>query len=108
MNSEMSEKRSMTESQNPPKGEVNWRFSATLPSMKSKMLAATIRKPAGRNRPSANIQAAAMLIRTPVSVSALGWIRSATASLMMMRSGTRQMTPMARVKVIFDSRARAI
>ena len=37
---------------------------------------------------------------TPMSVSVLGWIRSATQSAMIARSGNMQIAPMTPVKVI--------
>ena len=75
MNRRMSEKRSMTESQNPPKSEASAVRSATLPSMKSKMLATIMTTPAVRNSPCASAQAETALMTTPVNVRALGWIR---------------------------------
>jgi len=72
MNSDRSENRSITESQNPPNRELRFVASATLPSMKSKILATSRMKPAVTNRPTANCQAAAKLMITPTRVSTLG------------------------------------
>ena len=47
MNSAMSEKRSITESQKPPNALTALQLGATLPSMKSKMLATIMMTPAG-------------------------------------------------------------
>ncbi len=73
---------------------------ATLPSMKSKMFATSMITNASRNRPKPSAQAAPTLMSTPISVSVLGWIRSATQRLMMPRSGNMQAAPMAPVKVM--------
>ena len=72
MNSEMSENRSITESQNPPNSLTACDSCATLPSMKSKMLAMIMITPAVTNLPRASAQAAATLMRTPMKVSVLG------------------------------------
>ena len=49
-----------------------------MPSMKSKMLATTMMTPARMKRSTASAQAAATFTMTPMRVSVLGWIRSAT------------------------------
>ena len=100
MNSDRSENRSITESQNPPNRDASFVASATLPSMKSKMLATSMTKPAVTNSPSAKNQAAMKLMNTPVRVSTLGWIRSATHARMMARSGNMQAAPTAPVNVM--------
>ena len=68
----MSEKRSSVESQKAPNRDPVFVRTATLPSMKSKMLATIMMTPARRNRSRPSAQAAAMLISTPMSVSVLG------------------------------------
>ena len=83
----MSENRSSVESQNAPNLDPVSVRAATLPSMKSKMLATIMMTPARRNRSTPMAQAAATLINTPTSVSVLGWIRSATQAAMMARIG---------------------
>ena len=87
MKSEKSEKRSMTESQNPPNADSICSSFATLPSMKSKMLATTINTKPVMKCPNARAHAAAILTTTPVKVRTLGWMRSATHRLMIARSG---------------------
>ena len=100
MNSARSEKRSSVESQNAPNSDCLPVMCATLPSMKSKMLATIMITPAAMNRSVASAQAATTLISTPMSVSTLGWMPSATEVLMMTRNGNMQMAPMAPVTVI--------
>ena len=68
--------------------------------MKSKMLATTMMTPAVTNLPRARAHAAATLIRTPMKVRVLGWMRSLTQVSMMSRSGNMQMRPMSPVKVM--------
>ncbi len=82
-----SEKRSITESQKPPNLLTAPISTATLPSMKSKMLATTMMPPAVRKWPRPSAHPAAMLMRTPVNVRKFGWIRSRTHTAMMSRSG---------------------
>ena len=105
MNSEMSEKRSMTESQKPPNALTASSSTATLPSMKSKMFATIMITPAVTNLPSASAQAAAKLMSTPMKVRMFGWIRSATQVSMMRRSGNMQIRPMSPVKVMIRCRS---
>src|SRR5215467_168605 len=69
-----SEYRSSTESKNPPK-RVTWSVArATRPSTISNRPAPITTSPAARNSPSANNQAAQILIRSPRKVSTFGWI----------------------------------
>ena len=68
----MSENRSRTESQNPPKSDACEVRSATLPSMKSKMFATTMMAPAMKNAPVASAQAETALMTSPVNVSTFG------------------------------------
>ena len=56
--------------------------------------------PAVTNLPSASAQAAATLMRTPMNVRVLGWMRSLTQASMMSRRGNMQMRPMSPVKVM--------
>ena len=100
MNSDRSEKRSITESQKPPNREARFVASATFPSMKSKMLATSMTKPAVTNSPCAKNQAAMKLMKTPTRVSTLGWMRNATHARMMARRGNMQAAPMAPVNVM--------
>ena len=71
-NSAMSENRSITESQNPPNTLTAFNSCATLPSMKSKMLATPMMNPAWTNRPRASAQAAATLMSKPTKVRMFG------------------------------------
>ena len=82
-----SEKRSITESQKPPKALIIPLSVATLPSMKSKMFATIMITPAVGKWPCASAQPAATLMSTPTNVRMLGWIRSRTQAVMIARSG---------------------
>ena len=92
----------MTESQKPPNLLILPVSCATLPSMKSKMLAAIRMTPADTNRFRARSTAAQPLTRTPMNVRVFGWIRSATHTAMMARSGNIQTRPTRPVKVILE------
>ena len=81
MKSARSEKRSSVESQKAPNCDCLPVMCATLPSMKSKMLATIMITPARMNRSFASAQAATTLISTPISVRTLGWMPSATLSV---------------------------
>jgi hypothetical protein len=96
----MSENRSSVESQNAPNCETVLVNCATLPSMKSKMFATIMMRPARVKRSKPRAQAAATLIRTPMSVSVFGWMRRLTQALMMARSGNMHIFPMNPVNVI--------
>ena len=96
----MSENRSMTESQNPPNGVSRPISRATLPSMKSKMLATIITTPAHRNRRVAEQLGGDDVDEDPGEREPLGWMRSATQSRMIPRSGYMQAVPIAPVNVI--------
>ena len=97
----MSEKRSSVESQKAPKRDTVLVMCATLPSMKSKMLATIMITPASRKRSRPSATAAPTLMRTPMSVSVLGWMRRATLAAMIARSGNMHTVPMNPVKVIW-------
>ncbi len=99
VNSARSEKRSSVESQKAPKADCVPVMCATLPSMKSKMLATIMMTPASRNRSFASAIPASTLISTPMSVRTLGWMPSATDALMMAFSGSMQAAPIAPVTV---------
>jgi hypothetical protein len=75
-------------------------MNATLPSMKSKMLATIMMAPASRKRSLASAMPAAMLMRTPMRVRTFGWIPRATDARMIARSGNMHTAPIAPVKVI--------
>ena len=96
----MSEKRSSVESQKAPNRETVLVMCATLPSMKSKMLATIMITPASRKRSRPSATAAPTLISTPMSVSVFGWIRRATLTAIMALSGTMHTVPMRPVTVI--------
>jgi hypothetical protein len=96
----MSEKRSSVESQKAPKRETVLVSCATLPSMKSKILATIMITPARRNRLTASAHAAATLMSTPMSVSVLGWMPSATHAVMIARNGHMHTFPMNPVNVM--------
>jgi hypothetical protein len=100
MKSAMSEKRSITESQKPPNWLIRPVSCATLPSMKSKILATIMMRPALMKCPRASLYAAHELMRTPTNVRVLGWIRRATHTAMMARSGNMQIFPTRPVKVM--------
>src|SRR3954451_21711951 len=100
MKSAMSEKRSITESQKPPNLLTHPSSTATLPSMKSKMLATIMMIPARTKCPFARSTAAHELMRTPTNVRMLGWIRNATHVLTIARSGNMQIVPMRPVKLM--------
>ena len=100
VNKARSENRSRVESQKAPNADCVPVMCATLPSMKSKMLARIMTTPAAMNRSCASSQAATTLTRTPMSVRTLGWMPSATLTLMMARSGNMQTAPTAPVNVI--------
>ena len=95
-----SEKRSSVESQKAPNSDCFPVMCATLPSMKSKMLAPIMITPARTKRSTASAHAAQTLTSTPMRVRTLGWIPRATLALMMARSGSMQAAPMNPVKVI--------
>ncbi len=82
-----SEKRSRVESQKAPNSDCLPVMCATLPSMKSKMLAQIMMTPASTKRSRASAQAAATLTMTPMSVRTFGWIPRATLVLMMSAQG---------------------
>ncbi len=91
----------MTESQKPPNLLTSPSSIATLPSMKSKMLATIMMTPAWTNSACASRWAATPLMITPTKVRMLGWIRSFTHVAMIARSGNMQMRPMRPVKVMW-------
>ena len=92
----------MTESQNPPKFEESEVSSATFPSMKSKILATIITKPANRNSPRPRARPAPAFMMTPTSVSTFGWMRNRTQKLIMARRGYMQSQPIVPVNVILN------
>src|SRR5688500_15494685 len=100
VNSARSEKRSSVESQKAPNADCLPVMKATLPSMKSKMFAQIMMTPASAKLFRASAQAAAQLISTPMRVSVLGEMPSATLMRMMARSGNIENFPMVPVKVI--------
>ena len=79
-------------------------MNATLPSMKSKILAQIMMKPASTNWSVASAQPAAQLMSTPISVSVFGEMPSATLARMMARSGNMQIVPTVPVNVIVAER----
>ena len=93
----------MTESQKPPKSDARFVRSATFPSMKSKMLATIMTKPAVMNAPVPRAHADPALMMTPMNVNALGWIRRRTQRSMMARRGYMHAAPRAPVKVMLSS-----
>ena len=99
----MSEKRSMTESQKPPNFVSALSSRATLPSMKSKMLATIMMTPAVTNRPWPSASAAATLMRTPTNVRMFGMDPQRHARAMITRSGNMQIWPMRPVKVMDEA-----
>ena len=76
--------------------------SATLPSMKSKMFAMTMTRPAVPKRPVPSAHPAPALMMTPVRVSRLGCTSRRTHRSMMARRGYMQSAPIMPVKVIVD------
>jgi hypothetical protein len=100
VNSARSEKRSSVESQNAPNSDWVPVMNATLPSMKSKMFAQIMMKPASTKRSCASAQPAAQLISTPINVSVFGEMPSATLTLMMARSGNIESFPIVPVNVM--------
>src|SRR5260221_8860363 len=100
VNSARAENRSSVESQNAPNSDWWPVMYATLPSMKSKMLAQIMMTPAGMNRSRASAQPAMQLISTPISVSVFGEMPRDTLALMMARNGNMQTFPTVPVNVM--------
>src|SRR6267143_2192467 len=103
-----SENRSSVESQNAPNSDTVLVRCATLPSMKSKMLATSMMTNASMNFPKPSAHAAPTLTMTPMSVSVFGWMCSLTHALMIARSGNMQIFPMSPVNVVRGRGARPL